>query len=277
MKRKIVIIVLSILFSAKSNICYAEQYEQISQTNRIGDPQEALAFVEETYKDYLVYHREEKLGPSFSMTDEEIDKLTVGKGFYIYNVDGKQQQAILFYPLYEGEKCRWILEMAYQEGKWVYEIHYDPFGFILVSDINTKALTELDYAGKESICYSINNQVYMENEDNKVLLEEAYEKGGDVYSKEELEFMNMDFEQKKALYDKGYEELYDVKYCDIGDDDPDKQLVGGEYPEESESERRNSEKNETQKNSISTAVAGIIVMVFGAAAVKIWMRKEGEI
>ena len=89
--------------------------------------------------------------------------------------------------------------------------------------------------------------------------------------------MNMDFEQKKVLYDKGYEELYDVKYCDIGDDDPDKQLVGGEYPEESESERRNSEKNETQKNSISTAVAGIIVMVFGAAAVKIWMRKEGEI
>ena len=276
MKRKIVIIVLSILFSTKSNICYAEQYEQISQTNRIGDPQEALAFVEETYKDYLVYHREKMLGPSFSMTDEEIDKLTVGKGFYIYNVDGKQQQAILFYPLYEGETCRWILEMAYQEGKWVYEIHYDPFGFILVSDINTKALTELDYARKESICYSINNQVYMENEDNKVLLEEAYEKDGDVYSKEELEFMNMDFEQKKVLYDKGYEELYDVKYCDIGDDDPDKQLVGGEYPEENESESSNSEKNEVQKNSMSTTVAGIIVMVFGAAAVKIWMRKEGE-
>lgn len=276
MKRKIVIIVLSILFSVKSNICYAEQYEQISQTNRIGDLQEALAFVEETYKDYLVYRREKKLGPSFSMTDEEIDKLTVGKGFYVYNVDGKQQQAILFYPLYEGETCRWILKMAYQEGEWTYKIHFDPFFFILVSDINIEALTELDYAGKESICYSINNEVYMEIEDNKVLLEETYEKDGDVYSKEELEFMNMDFEQKKVLYDKGYEELYDVKYCDIGDDDPDKQLVGGEYPEENESESSNSEKNETQKNSMPTAVAGIIVMVFGAAAVKIWMRKEGE-
>lgn len=58
MKRKIIIIVLSILFSTKSNTCYAEQYEQMSQANRIGDLQEALAFVEETYKDYLVYRRE---------------------------------------------------------------------------------------------------------------------------------------------------------------------------------------------------------------------------
>ena len=54
------------------------------------------------------------------------------------------------------------------------------------------------------------------------------------------------------------------KYCEAGDEDVRKQLTG------------DSEKNEAQKNSMSIAVAGIIVMVLGAATVKIWMRKEGK-
>lgn len=232
MNKKIVIIVLSILFSIKSNICYADQYEQTAVASHIADPQEAFAFVEETYKDEIRYRRDNKSGSEFYLwTDEEIDKLTVGKGFYVYNVDGKQQQAIFFYPLYEGETCRWFLKVGYEEGEWKYFVYNDPFHFFIASDINAEALTRMDYAGKESICYSLNNQVYMEVEENKVLLECMNEQDGDVYSKEELEFMNMDFEQKKALYDKGYEELYDVRYCNIGDDDPGKRLVGGGYPE----------------------------------------------
>lgn len=58
-------------------------------------------------------------------------------------------------------------------------------------------------------------------------------------------------------------ELKDVdKYCEAGDEDVRKQLTG------------DSEKNEAQKSTMATAVAGIIVMVLGAVAVKIWMKKE---
>lgn len=52
------------------------------------------------------------------------------------------------------------------------------------------------------------------------------------------------------------------KYCEAGDEDVRKQLTG------------DSEKNEAQKSTMATAVAGIIVMVLGAVAVKIWMKKE---
>ena len=87
----------------------------------------------------------------------------------------------------------------------------------------------------------------------------------DVYSPEEKKFMKMSFSKKQETIDKGLSELKDVdKYCEAGDEDVRKQLTG------------DSEKNEAQKNSMSIAVAEIIVMVLGAATVKIWMRKEGK-
>ncbi len=247
----------------KSNMPTAEEKKELrSPVSEYFDTinlEDGITFAENTWRDYLKYYivRIRRLD---NLKVNELGSAEMGKPFLIYNVDG-EQPAYVYLPIYKDRKVVHIInELEYANGHWQYGSGPMTFYFF-----DGDVLDQIGYLKNDCIFYSINNSCYVESKHRKLLMQKVNAEDEDVYSPEEKKFMKMSFSKKQETIDKGLSELKDVdKYCEAGDEDVRKQLTG------------DSEKNEAQKNSMSIAVAGIIVMVLGAATVKIWMRKEGK-
>ena len=247
----------------KSNMPTAEEKKELSSpVSEYFDTinlEDGITFAENTWRDYLKYYivRIRRLD---NLKVNELDSAEMGKPFLIYNVDG-EQPAYVYLPIYKDRKVVHIInELEYANGHWQYGSGPMTFYFF-----DGDVLDQIGYLKNDCIFYSINNSCYVESKHRKLLMQKVNAEDEDVYSPEEEKFMKMSFFEKQETIDKGLSELKDVdKYCEAGDEDVRKQLTG------------DSEKNEAQKSTMPTAVAGIIVMVLGAATVKIWMRKEGK-
>lgn len=245
----------------KSNMPTAEEKKELSSpVSEYFDTinlEDGITFAENTWRDYLKYYivRIRRLD---NLKVNELGSAEMGKPFLIYNVDG-EQPAYVYLPIYKDRKVVHIInELEYANGHWQYGSGPMTFYFF-----DGDVLDQIGYLKNDCIFYSINNSCYVESKHRKLLMQKVNAEDEDVYSPEEKKFMKMSFSKKQETIDKGLSELKDVdKYCEAGDEDVRKQLTG------------DSEKNEAQKSTMLTAVAGIIVMVLGAVAVKIWMKKE---
>lgn len=237
----------------------SEQFENLKL-------EDGIEFAMNTYQEFMRYFlvRCRKLE---SLKVRDIENTEIGKPFLLYNVDGRQQPAYVYLPLYlDGKAVHIINALEYEDGYWQYGP--GPIAF-LIAENQADILNQIGYKDKECIFYSINNTCYVESEDERLIITAANARDENVYSKEEEAFLKMSFQEKKKMVQKGLESLCDVSNYDEFDEDVQKQLTG-EYAGENE----DKEKENTVMTKV-LVILGIIVTVSVIAAIgKVFYEKR---
>lgn len=260
----------------------SEPYESI----RIED---GIAFAQETYVEYLSHYAKDSSNydaNNYQAVDhtavtyesiEEVERLTLADPFIIYEIDGVQQPACLYFPIYDRDEFQYIIlfDVEFENGRWHYGT-LDP-GEIVMYEEFPAMFEQVDYLNEECIAYSINAEIYLESKKACVKLTPA-QTDIEGFSMKELAFMNMDFEKKKETVNNGLQTLCAVEdyqwneteYCRrlIGTGDDILKPVSGISIKE--------EKNEAGNNSMAAVAAagGCAVLLIGMLGIILYKKKH---
>lgn len=274
-RRYVIISVLILFFTVISKRDIQADWEKMFKSEYYPEinVENAIEFANSTYKEYLKYNMME-YQYSFKIEQEEVEQTELGKHFVIYNVDGSQQPAYVYFPVYKDGKCVDIINaVEYQSGYWQYG--FGPIAFYIRIN-QTSILDEMDYRNQDCIVYSINNRCYIESESIVRILDECKEKDADIYSELEEQFLAMSFSEKKKTIEQGTQKLCDISKYNEFDNDVNKQLVGN-YEETVNMEVKEKEGQEQSRAAFYCFISGAVGIVLGSLFLFVWKKRNGEV